>query len=188
MGNVADAHRIGAALGAVVGVLLAGCVQAPETGTATNRAAEEDGMQLRSDAFGEGEAIPSVYTCDGQDRSPPLAWDGAPDGTAALALIVDDPDARGFVHWVLADIPGDHTSLAAGEGDSMGVPGRNDFGRIGWGGPCPPSGEHRYVFTLYALSEPLGLSGTIDSGSVRGALGNRVLAQATLTGVYRRGG
>lgn len=143
-------------------------------------------MRIRSEAFGEGEAIPSVHTCDGEDRSPPLAWQDAPEGTAAFALIVDDPDARGFIHWVLADIPGEVTSLAEGEGDSIGVPGRNDFGRTGWGGPCPPA-EHRYVFTLYALSAPLGLAGTVDAVAVRGALGDRVLAEATLTGTYRRG-
>ena len=145
-------------------------------------------MELRSEAFGEGEAIPSAHTCDGGDTSPPLNWEEAPEGTAAFALIVDDPDARGFVHWVLTDIPGDQTELPAGEGDSIGVPGRNDFGRIGWGGPCPPSGEHRYVFALVALSAPLGLAGTVDADAVRTAMAGTAVAEAKLTGVYRRGG
>lgn len=171
----------------VVLLVLASCVQ-PSAGETASVTAQEDGMRLRSEAFGEGEAIPSVHSCDGEDRSPPLAWEDAPEGTAVFALIVDDPDARGFVHWVLVDIPGSEPGVAEGEGDSVGVPGRNDFGRIGWGGPCPPSGEHRYVFTLYALSAPLELTGTVDAASVRGALGDRVLAQAQLTGVYRRGG
>jgi Raf kinase inhibitor-like YbhB/YbcL family protein len=145
-------------------------------------------MQLKSDAFGDGEAIPSDYTCDGADTSPPLSWGDAPEGTAAYALIVDDPDARGFIHWVLADIPGDQTGLPEGEGDSIGIPGRNDFGRTGWGGPCPPRGEHRYTFTLHALSAPLQLAGTVDADAVRSALEGKVLDEATLTGVYRRGG
>lgn len=175
---------------AILGVTmlaLASCVQ-QSGGETANESALEDGMELRSEAFGDGEAIPSVHSCDGEDRSPPVAWENAPEGTAAFALIVDDPDARGFIHWVLADIPGDTSELAEGEGDSVGVPGRNDFGRIGWGGPCPPSGEHRYVFRLYALSAPLELTGTVDAAAVRAAFGDRVLAEAQLTGVYRRGG
>jgi Raf kinase inhibitor-like YbhB/YbcL family protein len=175
-------------IGLVTLVALAACVQPSTTEIPTDATREEDGMELRSEAFGEGEAIPSAHTCDGGDTSPPLSWEEAPEGTAAFALIVDDPDARGFVHWVLTDIPGDQTDLPAGEGDSIGVPGRNDFGRIGWGGPCPPSGEHRYVFTLVALSAPLGLAGTVDADAVRTAMAGTALAEAKLTGVYRRGG
>ena len=175
-------------IGLVTLLALAACVQPSATEIATDAAREEDGMELRSEAFAEGEAIPSAHTCDGGDTSPPLSWEEAPEGTAAFALIVDDPDARGFVHWVLTDIPGDQTGLPAGEGDSIGVPGRNDFGRIGWGGPCPPSGEHRYVFTLVALSAPLGLAGTVDADAVRTAMATSALGEAKLTGVYRRGG
>lgn len=155
----------------------------------TLTACSENGpMNLTSPAFDEGGAIPREHTCDGDDRSPPLTWDGAPEGTAAFALIVEDPDAGGFIHWVLIDIPGDTADLPDGEADSIGTPGRNDFGRAGWGGPCPPSGEHRYRFTLYALSEELSLPGTTDAASVRAALEGRVLAEAQLTGVYERGG
>ena len=145
-------------------------------------------MQLSSPAFSEGAAIPAHHTCDGDDVPPPLTWDGAPDGTAAFVLIVHDPDARDFVHWLLADVPGDRRELAEGEGDRVGTPGRNDFGRTGWGGPCPPSGQHRYVFTIYALSEPLGMSSTPDEDGVRSAMEGRVLAEGTVTGVYARGG
>ena len=143
-------------------------------------------LTLRSDAFGDGEAIPARYTCDGADVSPPLAWNGIPDQTGAFALIVRDPEADGFVHWVLTDIPLDTTSLPDGMGDSVGIAGRNDFGRVGWGGPCPPSGEHRYEFTLYALTAPLQLDGAPAADEVDRALGTNLLAEAHLTGVYRR--
>jgi Raf kinase inhibitor-like YbhB/YbcL family protein len=145
---------------------------------------------LSSSAFAEGGTIPTRHTCDGDDASPPLEWSGAPDGTAAYALIVDDPDARGFVHWVVADIPGETTSIEEGASGSggIGVEGRNQFGRTGWGGPCPPSGTHRYVFTLYALSGPLGLTGTQDADGVRSAMGDRLLGETRLSGSYTRGG
>ena len=145
-------------------------------------------MQITSDAFDEGGSIPSEHTCDGADTSPQLAWTDVPDGVASFALIVDDPDARNFGHWVLTGIAGDVMELPAGEGDSIGTPGRNDFGRIGWGGPCPPSGEHRYRFTLYALSDPIEIAGEADASAVRDAVRGRTLAEATLNGVYARGG
>lgn len=145
-------------------------------------------MKITSDAFDEGGTIPTEHTCDGADTSPPLEWTDAPDGTAEFALVVDDPDAGGFTHWVLTAIPGDASDLPAGEGDSLGTPGRNDFGRAGWGGPCPPSGEHHYRFMLYALSAPLSIAGEADGDAVRDALDGLVLAEASLTGVYARGG
>lgn len=144
-------------------------------------------MELTSPAFGEGETIPQQHTCDGEDVSPPLAWTGAPEGTVSFVLIVHDPDAGGFVHWLLTGIPETASGLAEGEGDTTGVPGPNAFGRTGWGGPCPPGGEHRYVFTLYALSEPLQPDETADARAVLSALEGRMLAEATLTGVYARG-
>ena len=143
-------------------------------------------MQLTSDAFAEAGAIPPEHTCDGADTSPPLAWSGVPDGTAEFALLVEDPDAGGFVHWVLSGIPGDRRELAAGEGDGVGLPGRNDFRRTGWGGPCPPSGEHRYVFTLIALDAPLDLGDGATARDVRAAADESGLGEAQLTGVYTR--
>ena len=153
----------------------------------TTQSATTTTLRLSSAAFEPGGVIPREHTCDGADTSPPLSWSGPPEGTRAFALIVSDPDANGFVHWVLADIPGSTTELRAGEGDSIGVPGDNDFGRTGWGGPCPPSGIHQYVFRLYALSAPLALPGTPDAASVEARLGELALAQAELTGTYRRG-
>ena len=119
----------------------------------------------------------------------PLAWSGAPAGTAAFALIVDDPDARGFVHWVVFDVPAEQASLAEGASGGAGLgEGRNDFGRRGWGGPCPPSGSHRYIFELSALDAPLGLGGSPTAADVRRAMAGHVLGSARLTGTYRRGG
>jgi Raf kinase inhibitor-like YbhB/YbcL family protein len=164
-------------------LVIGACTLAP-----AGNSEEAVAMQLTSEAFAEGGAIPSDHTCDGSDTSPPLKWSEVPDGTGAFALIVDDPDARGFVHWVLTDIPGDRRELGAGEGDHVGVPGANDFGRIGWAGPCPPSGRHRYVFTLYALEAPLGLSEGAGADQARSAIAERSLGEAQLTGVYTRGG
>lgn len=143
-------------------------------------------MKLGSPAFTDGGAIPSRYTCDGEDVSPPLAWDDVPDGTRAFALTVQDPDARNFVHWLLSNIPGDLRELPEGQGDAIGTPGSTSFGATGWGGPCPPSGTHRYVFSLYALSEPLSSTGSLDQ--VLDGVDRLALGRAELAGVYTRGG
>jgi len=147
---------------------------------------------LRSASITEGASIPRRFTCDGEDVSPDLEWDGVPEGTAALVLVVDDPDARGFVHWLVLDVEGSLSgALPLGVSTSPDAPrqGRNDFGGVGWGGPCPPSGEHRYRFTLYALAAPLGLPGTPRAAAVRDALDTATVIDATvLTARYRRGG
>jgi hypothetical protein len=144
-------------------------------------------FSLTSPAFADGEPIPRRHSCDGPDLSPPLDWSGAPAGTVAFALLVDDPDARGFVHWVVATIGADVTSLPEAV-PAAGPPpqGRNDFGRTGWGGPCPPSGTHRYVFTLYALAKPPPLPSRPTAADVRRAIAGNVLGEARLTGTYRR--
>ncbi|MBA2633213.1 MAG: YbhB/YbcL family Raf kinase inhibitor-like protein [Chloroflexi bacterium] len=148
-----------------------------------------DALNVTSSAFAEGEGIPSRFTCDGDDVSPPLAWSGSPEGTAAYALIVDDPDARGWIHWLASDIPADQPGLDEGaSGSSAGAEGRNDFGRTGHGGPCPPSGTHRYAFEVFALSEPLGLAPGFSADELRAALEGKVLASGRLTGTYQRGG
>jgi hypothetical protein len=143
-------------------------------------------LALRSSAFDDGASIPVRYTCDAEDVSPPLAWDGVPEQAGAFALVVRDVDADGFVHWVLTDIPANVTSLPDGMGDTVGIAGRNDFGRVGWGGPCPPSGQHRYEFTLYAMTAPLQLDGAPAADEVDRALGANLLAEARLMGVYTR--
>ena len=146
----------------------------------------DETVNLSSDAFADGGAIPSQYTCDGGDVSPPLSWSTGPDEVGAYTVVVRDPDAGGFVHWVLTDIPHDVTALPEGQGDTVGIPGQNDFGRVGWGGPCPPSGEHRYEFKIYALSAPLDLDGAPTADDVDRGLGDKVMAEGVLTGVYAR--
>jgi Raf kinase inhibitor-like YbhB/YbcL family protein len=149
---------------------------------------------LKSTAFESGGRIPRQYSCDGKDISPPLVWTGVPDKTASLVLVVNDPDApRGdWVHWVLYDMPGSRRDLpehvpAVERIDGGGVQGLNDFGKLGWGGPCPPSGMHEYVFTLYALFAPLELEPRATRDEVIRKCHGRVLGQARLTGKYARG-
>ncbi len=147
-------------------------------------------MSLTSPAFAEGAAIPLRFTCDGEDRSPPLTWSDPPEGTRALALVMDDPDAPGgvFTHWLVYDLPADARSLAEGELPGGGKQGENDFGRIGYGGPCPPRGEqHRYRFAIYALDAPLDLPPGARRAAVLEAIAGHALARGVLTGTYRRG-
>ncbi len=143
-------------------------------------------MRLSSPAFASGEAIPARHTCDGRDVSPPLVIEDIPQGTACLALIMDDPDAPAgtWDHWVAYDIP---VTATVPEGvRSLGVAGRNSWRRTGYGGPCPPSGEHRYYFRVYALDARLGLREGAGKGQVLEAMKGHVLAEATLMGRYSR--
>ena len=149
-----------------------------------------DQLALSSPEFDEGGAIPRRFTCDADDVSPPLSWSGAPAGTVTLALVMDDPDARGFVHWVVYNIDASATgSLPAGwSGTPDAAPqGVNGFGKPGYGGPCPPSGTHRYAFRLLALDQVLDLAAGPKAQSVLDAAAGHTLAEATLTGTYRRG-
>jgi Raf kinase inhibitor-like YbhB/YbcL family protein len=143
---------------------------------------------LTSDAFAEGGAIPTDYSCEGTDISPALAWTGTPAGTAELVLVVDDPDAGGFVHWI-ALIDGAEVGLPRGISPTAQTPqqGTNSFGEVGWSGPCPPSGTHHYRFTLTAIAVAAGLTGNPSVSEVRGALSKAtVLGTATVTGTYRK--
>jgi Raf kinase inhibitor-like YbhB/YbcL family protein len=144
---------------------------------------------LRSSTFQEGESIPRQFTCDGQDRTPPLAWVDPPEGTRSFALIMDDPDAPSgtFTHWLLYDVPASTKEIAD---QSLGKTLPNDFGRAGYGGPCPPPGHgaHRYFFTLYAVDVPaLDVHGRIRQAFER-ALEAHALATARLMGRYERKG
>lgn len=149
-------------------------------------------LTLTSPAFAEGGAIPREFTCDGANVSPPLAWSGVPAGTVVLALIVDDPDAGGFIHWVVYDIDPAITGFAKSESTfKAGHPfseGQNSFGKIGYGGPCPPSGIHHYVFRLLALDQrvELGTGGVATAGLILGAAAGHTFAKAILTATYRR--
>jgi Raf kinase inhibitor-like YbhB/YbcL family protein len=155
-------------------------------------------LTISSTAFSGGEAIPRQYTCDGADRSPPLAWSGVPAGAKSLALIVDDPDAPDpkapkmtWVHWVLYDIPPSASGLAEGV-KTPDLPkgtreGSNDWKRTGYGGPCPPIGRHRYFHKLYALDVTLGDLGRPTKAKLEAAMKGHIVAQAELVGTYQRG-
>ena len=151
-------------------------------------------MRLTSTAFSDGELIAPKYTCDGVDVSPPLEWTDAPHGVRSFALIVDDPDApRGlFVHWVLYGIPSSENALAEGVGVETpsaggGRQGRNGFGKVAYGGPCPPSGTHRYFFRLYALNDDLAkLRAGASRQELDDAMNGHVLAETWLMARYER--
>ncbi len=151
-------------------------------------------IQLTSSAFQDGKPIPSKYTCDGEDVSPPLTWTNVPPETKGLALISDDPDAPvgTWVHWVLYDLPPTTAGLSEAVPKSPELAngakqGMNDFRRIGYGGPCPPPGKpHRYYFKLYALDTVLGLKPGATKAEVEKAMKGHILAQGQLMGTYQR--
>jgi Raf kinase inhibitor-like YbhB/YbcL family protein len=155
----------------------------------------ESTITVTSTAFTDGGTIPKRYTCEGQDIAPPLAWGGVPAGTKSLVLIVDDPDApdpkapkRTWVHWVLYDIPASTTALPEGGALPPGTrQGGNDWGRTGYGGPCPPIGRHRYFHKLYALDAVLGDLGEPRKDALEKAMKGHVLAEAFLLGTYEKG-
>ena len=150
-------------------------------------------IDLASAAFEEGGAITSRYTCDGLDVSPPLSWDSVPNGTQSLALIAEDPDASSgtYVHWIIFDLPPDTRRLpedvpkrqTLSSGAEEGV---NGAGSIGYTGPCPPSGTHRYIFKIYALDTKLDLGGGATAERLSDAMEGHVLAEGQLMGTYRR--
>jgi Raf kinase inhibitor-like YbhB/YbcL family protein len=154
-------------------------------------------FKLTSSGFADGQEIPREYTCDGDDTSPPLEWTGVPLGTESLVLIVDDPDAPDpeapkmtWVHWVLYNLPPSATNLPGGvkpadlpAGTNRGL---NDWNRAGYGGPCPPTGRHRYFHKLYALDVKLPDIGEATKASVEQAMVGHVLAKAQLVGSYER--
>lgn len=151
-------------------------------------------LSISSPVFQEGEGIPAKYSCEGQDISPPLAWGEPPADTNSFALIVDDPDAPGrvFTHWVLFNLPADSRELpeavpAQPQLSSGALQGKNDFGKTGYGGPCPPPGRpHRYQFTLYALDQLLDLKSGASKQQVLEAMQGHILGQGQLTGTYQR--
>ncbi len=182
-----------------VGLLIAACGDGAETPSESPSVTETPAgwvvaFSLSSDAFGPDEAVPPPFTCDGDDTSPALSWSEAPQDTQSYALIVDDPDAPGdsFTHWVLYNLPAATEGLPAGVAkterpESGGLQGKNDFGDIGYGGPCPPpDGPHRYRFSLYALDGLLELDPGASKQDVVDAMEGRILGEAQLVGSYQR--
>jgi len=152
-------------------------------------------MKLESSAFAHQGEIPAKHTCEGENVSPPLTWSGAPDGTRSFALVVDDPDApdpaapkRVWVHWVLYDIPPAVSALAQGatHAPAGSRDGKNDWGKTGYGGPCPPIGRHRYFHKLYAVDTLLGDRGPLTKAELEAAMKGHVLANAELVGTYQK--
>lgn len=144
-------------------------------------------MQIQSSAFADGEKIPTKYTCDGENISPPLIWSGAPQDTKSQVLILDDPDAPSgtFVHWLSYGIPAATTSLA--EGAQAGVQGQNSARKQGYSGPCPPKGPaHHYYFKIYALDTNLDLKSGATMKDVENAMASHILAQGQMIGLYSR--
>src|SRR2546423_4078027 len=150
-------------------------------------------IKLTSTAFKEGEAIPRQYTCDGINISPPLEWTGVPKSAKTIALIADDPDAPSgtFVHWVLYNLPAANIGLVENlppteDLKAGGFQGKNDFGKVGYGGPCPPSGTHRYFFKIYALDAELPLKVGATKAEVENAMQAHIIARGQLMGTFSR--
>ena len=167
--------------------------KADKAGSSQTEGEQKMEMKITSSVFKDGGLIPSKYTCDGDDISPPLRWEGVPEGAQSVALICDDPDAPmgTFVHWVLFNLPAEVKGLAEGvPADKTlpngGVQGVTDFGRVGYGGPCPPSGTHRYFFKIYALDTKLDLPAGSRKSQLLKAMEGHILAQGQLVGKYKR--
>jgi Raf kinase inhibitor-like YbhB/YbcL family protein len=145
-------------------------------------------MQLRSPAFLNQEDIPIKYSCDGDNINPALQFLGVPKETKSLALIVDDPDASSGVwtHWLVWNINADTKKIQENNLPDKAVEGINDFNNVGWGGPCPPSGRHRYNFKLYALDTKLDLDGLSYKNDLIKAMASHIIQQTILTGYYER--
>ncbi|GIV81089.1 MAG: hypothetical protein KatS3mg051_0443 [Anaerolineae bacterium] len=180
-------------IGALFSIILGACGEEDRSAPPTPEESPAMTLELSSSAFAEGQPIPARYTCTGEDISPPLAWRGAPAGTQSFALIMDDPDApRGtWVHWVVYNLPAGVTALPEAIRSDRDLPGgavhgQNSWRRNDYGGPCPPSGTHRYFFKLYALDTALNLSPGATKEALLQAMEGHILAQGQLMGTYKR--
>lgn len=181
--------------GAFLVIMFPGCArqqptaQAPAA-TPTDAQAE---IKLTSTAFKEGQAIPRTYTCDGVNVSPPLEWSGVAKIAKTVAIVFDDPDAPGgtWAHWVLYNLPADNIGIvenmpATENLKAGGFQGKNDFAKIGYGGPCPPAGTHHYYFKIYALDSELTLKAGATKTELLKAMEGHIVLQGQLMGTYRR--
>jgi Raf kinase inhibitor-like YbhB/YbcL family protein len=188
----------GSSVGQMASLLMILCLLAMSmVGCSSGEQLPEEGemvLPVLSPAFQDGTRIPVKYTCQGQDVSVPLTWSDSPSGTDSFALILDDADAPGgvFTHWILFNIPSDSRELpeavpAQAQLPSGALQGKNDFGRLGYSGPCPPTGpSHQYRFTVYALDQPLNLKAGASRKQVVDSMKGHILAQGQLTGTYQR--
>ena len=174
-------------------IACAGPPQPVEQQPAATPKEEKVGLKVTSTAFTEGQPIPKQYTCDGINISPPLEWSGVPQTAKTIAIICDDPDAPvgTWVHWVLYNLTSDKIGLientpATETLPGGGMQGTNDFKKFGYGGPCPPSGTHRYFFKLYALDAELSLKSGATKADLEKAIEGHIVSQGQLMGTYRR--
>lgn len=173
--------------------LLSACASSDTAKTEANATDVFMSIELTSSVFEQGKPIPVKYSCRGEDVSPALAWGEPPAGTQSFALLMEDPDAPvgTWVHWIVFNIPASSRGLAEAVPSSAAfsdgsMQGKNSGGNIGYNGPCPPSGTHRYFFRLYALDEMLGLSSGADKGELLKAMEGHILAQGELMGTFTR--
>jgi len=174
------------------GMLLAACGgdSGGDSGDASDLADApvDDGITVTSTAWADNTPIPEKYSCDGDDVSPPLAWEGVPEDAVELAVVVDDPDAGGgpFVHWVLFGIDPSVTGLEEGRLPEGASEAKSAFGKVGWGGPCPPEADdaHGYRFTVYALDEKVTADAGADFGGVLGEIEEAATAKGVLVGTF----
>jgi len=178
---------------AMTAIIICGCEKQKKPGEISEERSQQMTVSVSSSAFQEGGMIPAKYTCDGNDVSPPLTWAGIPAGAKSIALIGDDPDAPvgTWVHWVMWNIPPDVHELPENVPPKPELPdgsrqGMSDFRRPGYGGPCPPSGVHRYYFKVYALDTMLDLPSSARKGELLKAMKGHVLAEGQLMGKYSR--
>lgn len=177
----------------VLPIFLSGCQKGKNGSESPEVSADKMTIEVSSPAFAQDGMIPSKYTADGQNVSPPLAWQNIPAGTKSVALICDDPDAPGrtWVHWVMWNIPPDVNSLTENvphvetmpDGTKQGI---SDFKSTGYGGPAPPSGTHRYYFKVYALDISLNIPNTSTKPDLLKAMEGHILAEGRLMGKYKR--
>lgn len=181
----------------VASVGFLGMMGCGETGNLPSSDPNRPRITLTSTVFAEGQLIPSEHTCDGKNQSPPLSWSNVPPDARSLVLLCDDPDAslKTWSHWVVFDLspelPGLSAGIAAADSLKLGDrgsarQGKNDFGEVGYGGPCPPSGTHRYFFRIYALDAKLNLQPGADRSQVLRAMEGHVIAEGSLVGKYAR--
>lgn len=167
----------------IITICIIGCVEEKQE----EKQMEIGNMKLSSSVFENEGAIPSEYTCDGADVSPSLTFSGIPENTKSLALIMDDPDAPmgTWVHWLIWNIPPNITGFSKGENITY-PQGKNDFGKLDYGGPCPPSGTHRYFFKLYALDTMLELKEGANKKLLESAMSGHIIEETMLIGTYKR--